>query len=123
MSDAPLRTHLIRLLEWTDAHAGFEAAVEGIPAEVRGVQPAGLPYSPWQIVEHLRLTQRDILDFCRDPDYVEPRWPDDYWPSTAEPPSEEAWRESVAGFRADPEALQRLAAGEPDLLAPLPPRP
>lgn len=120
MPDDPLRAHLIRLLGWEDAHAGFDVAVEGVPAELRGVQPAGLPYSPWQLLEHLRLTQLDILEFCRNPEYVEPRWPDDYWPPTVAPPSEEAWRESVAGFRVDREALEQLAANEPDLFAPIP---
>jgi uncharacterized damage-inducible protein DinB len=121
MSEDPLRAHVLRLLEWQDAHAGFDAAVEGIPPELRGIQPGGLPFSPWQLLEHLRLTQLDILEFCRDPDYQEPRWPEDYWPAAAAPPSEGAWEESVAGFRADREALQRLAAGpEPDLFAMIP---
>jgi uncharacterized damage-inducible protein DinB len=121
MSDDPLRTHLIRLLDWQDAHASFETAIEGIPAEARGIQPAGLPYSPWQLLEHLRLTQRDILEFCRNPAYEEPTWPDDYWPNSVAPPSESAWTESIADFRADLEALKQLAAGpEPDLSATIP---
>jgi uncharacterized damage-inducible protein DinB len=121
MSDDPLRAHLLRLLDWQDAHAGFEDAVAGIPPELLGIQPAGLPFSPWQLLEHLRLTQRDILEFCRNPEYAEPRWPEDYWPRTLAPPSESAWEESIARFRADREALRQLAAGsEPDLFAPIP---
>ena len=120
MNDATLRTQLARLQEWPDAHATFDAAVDGVPTELRGVQPPGLPYSLWQLVEHLRITQRDILDFCRDPAYAERKWPDDYWPGTAEPPSPDAWGESLARFRADREALKELATEAPDLFAEIP---
>ena len=119
MSDKALRTHLRKLLDWRDAHAGFDAAVDGIPPEFRGRQPEGLPYSPWQLLEHLRLAQHDILDFCRNPEYGEMKWPDDYWPASAEPPSAEAWDESIAGYRADRDALKQLAA-EADLFAEIP---
>lgn len=107
--DDALRSHLLRLLDWQDAHVGFGAAVEGIPAEFRGVQPEGLPYSPWQLLEHMRLAQRDILDFCRNPDYVEGTWPDDYWPKAVVPPTAAAWDQSLSGFRNDLEALKKLA--------------
>jgi uncharacterized damage-inducible protein DinB len=113
MSDTPptpLREHLARSLAWQDAHVGFDGAVEGLPARLRGERAAGLPHSPWQLVEHLRFTQRDILDFCRDPAYREPSWPQDYWPSDAAPADDAAWDAAVAGYRADREALQRLAA-------------
>ena len=116
-----LRTHLVRLLEWQDAHAGFDTAIEGIPPDRQGAQPAGLPYSPWQLLEHMRLTQRDILEFCRDPAYTEPTWPEDYWPRSAAPPRPEAWDESIAAFRADRDALQQLAADPGiDLFAAIP---
>jgi uncharacterized damage-inducible protein DinB len=120
MNDATLRAHLARLQDWPDAHATFDAAVDGVPVELRAVQPHGLPYSLWQLVEHLRITQRDILDFCRDPDYSEPKWPDDYWPSSTEPPSPDAWDETLARFRADRDALKELAAEAPDLDAEIP---
>lgn len=107
MNDA-LRTHLLRLLDWQDAHSNFDSAIKDLPPELRGKQPQGLPYSPWQLVEHLRFTQRDILDFCRDSSYVEPKWPDEYWPASAVPPTPEAWDWSVAGFRADLEAMKQL---------------
>jgi uncharacterized damage-inducible protein DinB len=110
MSDAALREQLARLLVWEDAHAGFDAAIEDIPPGRRGTQPAGLPYSPWQLLEHLRRTQRDILEFCRNPAYTELSWPDDYWPTTAAPPSPAAWDDSVRAFREDRQALQQLAA-------------
>ena len=119
--DDALRSHLLKLLDWQDAHVSFEMAVEGIPPEQYGVQPARLPYSLWQLLEHIRRAQRDILDFCRQPDYVEPKWPDDYWPRSASPPTPEAWGESIAGFSADQEAIKQLVADRGvDLFAPIP---
>jgi uncharacterized damage-inducible protein DinB len=108
--DTTLRTHLKRLLAWEDAHAGLEAVVSGFPAAHRGTQPKGLPYSAWQLLEHLRITQHDILDFCVNPDYEEMEWPRDYWPAGAEPPSPDAWDDSIRAFLADRAALQALAA-------------
>lgn len=116
-----LREQLIKLLGWQDAHVNFDVAVEGIPPQLQGVRPEGLPYSPWQLLEHMRLTQRDILDFCRDPAYEAPKWPDDYWPQSTIPPTPEAWLGSVAAFRADREALERLIADPTlDLYAKIP---
>jgi hypothetical protein len=109
-TDAAIRELLGRALAWEDAHVGFDAAVADLPADLRGSRPSGLPYSPWQLVEHLRLTQRDILEFCRNPKYEEPKWPDDYWPKSAAPPSASAWEESLQRFRDDRTALQDLAA-------------
>jgi len=108
--DTSLREHLRRLLAWEDAHAGFEAAVSEFPKAHRGTVPKGVPYSAWQLLEHLRITQHDILDFSVNPQYQEMEWPRDYWPASASPPSTEAWDESVRQFLADREALQRLAA-------------
>jgi hypothetical protein len=120
-NDAALRTQLARFLDWREAHASFEMATEGIPAELRGTRPEGLPYSPWKLVEHMRITQRDILDFCRDPHYHEPPWPDHYWPQADAPPSEEAWTESLAAFRRDREGMKALAADtQVDLFAAIP---
>jgi hypothetical protein len=105
----PLREQLAKLLSWEEAHVGFDAAVAGLPAELRGTAPAGLPYSPWQLVEHLRITQHDILDFCRNPTYKEMSWPADYWPRGAEPPSDSAWNASIDQFRRDRSELEALA--------------
>ena len=86
------REHVVRLLDWEDAHAGFDKAVAGLEADKRGVRAAGFEHSPWQLLEHLRIAQADILDFCVNPAYVHERaWPDDYWPKNPEPP-EGAWR-------------------------------
>ena len=79
-NDKILVKHLEKLLDWQDAHASFDSAIEGISEEFRGVKPKGLPYSLWQLLEHLRLCQLDILDFCRNPVYKEPKFPDDLWP-------------------------------------------
>lgn len=109
MNEDALRDHLARLLDWKEAHATFDDAVAGLPEPLRGRAPDGLPYSPWQLVEHLRITQHDILDFCRNPKYRELAWPDDYWPASAAPPSSKAWDESLRRFLEDRTALQRLA--------------
>jgi uncharacterized damage-inducible protein DinB len=116
-----LREHLVKLLNWKDAHCGFDKAVDGLSAEMRGVTPTGLPYSAWQLLEHIRIAQRDILDFCRDPDYAEKKWPDDYWPNDPQPPSDAVWDASVAAVRSDRDELSRVAADtEVNLFAPVP---
>jgi uncharacterized damage-inducible protein DinB len=118
---APLRAQLRRILSWQDAHVGFEKTFEGLAARLRGVRVQGFPHSAWELLEHLRITQRDILDFCRDPNYHEPTWPDDYWPPTPEPPNEQAWEDSIASFRTDRAALEELATDESiDLFATIP---
>jgi DinB superfamily len=104
------REQVGKLLVWEDAHVGFEAAVAGIPPKLRGVRPPGAPHSPWEIVEHLRLAQFDILDFCINADYEEKKWPDDYWPPTATPPSKAAWDASIAQCLRDRQTLQKLGA-------------
>jgi len=103
-----LRKHLERLLDWEDAHVNFDTAIDGIPVELRGVAPDGLPYTLWQLVEHLRLTQFDILDFCRNAAYVE-LMAEGYWPSSSMPPTSTAWEESISSFYRDREELKQLA--------------
>lgn len=117
----PLRAHLARLLRWNDAHVDFDRAVKGVPPRLRGVQPEGVPYSLWQLLEHLRLAQRDILEFCIDPNYRHRKWPDDYWPESATPPNGRAWQQSVAAYRADRRSLELLLANPGiDLYAKIP---
>lgn len=119
--DKALRELLRRTLDWEDAHVGFDTAVAGIPVRLRGKRPSGAPHSPWQIVEHLRLTQHDILDFCLNPDYEEQRWPEDYWPASDRPGSDAAWKKSLGQFRRDRRTLQSLAANpEIELTAQIP---
>ncbi len=118
--DVSLREHLGKLLNWEDAHISFDRAIEGIDSELRGVVPQGLPHSIWQLLEHLRRCQFDILDFCRNPRYVEPRV-SEYWPPSVMPPNAAAWNTSVAAFRRDREELIRLAVNPKiDLFARIP---
>jgi hypothetical protein len=109
-----LREHLAKLLTWEDAHASFDSAVADLPDALRGKQPKGLPYSPWQLLEHLRITQHDILDFCINPGYRELTWPADYWPRQASPIDSGAWDDSIQQFKRDRAALQRLSR-DPDI--------
>ena len=108
-STDPLRAHLVRALDWEEAHVGFDKAVEGIPANRRGSHIAGFEHSPWQLLEHMRLAQKDLLDFCVNAKYVHAlKWPDDYWPRNPAPPDDEAWTKSVAEVTADREKLKEL---------------
>jgi uncharacterized damage-inducible protein DinB len=109
MHDRLLRAQLKKILEWEDAHASVDHAADGIPAEVRGKVPQGAAHSAWQLLEHLRIAQHDILDFCVNPNYVEIPTMEEYWPREASPPSDAAWKESVTALRRDRGELQRLA--------------
>ena len=100
-----LREHLVRLLSKDEAHAGFDSAVLDFPANLRGTKSAGSPHTPWQILEHLRIAQWDILEFCRNPRHVSPPFPQGYWPPTEAPPDDAAWERSVQTFRADLKAM------------------
>ena len=109
MSLDPLRSQLARFLDWDEAHVGFDKAVDGIPADQRGSRVAGFEHTPWQLLEHLRVAQKDLLDFCVNSEYVHAlKWPEDYWPQSPAPPGATAWNESVAEFKADRETLKRL---------------
>lgn len=119
--ETALRKQIARTLDWEEAHAGFDSAVEGLAPELRGKAPPGLPYSPWQLVEHIRRTQADILEFCRAPSYAEKEWPKDYWPETAAPPTAKAWDDAIAAVRRDRKALAALTLDEKtDLTAKVP---
>lgn len=121
-SDASLREHLANALSWESAHLSLEDAVKGLPAGLRGKRPKGFTHSPWELLEHIRLAQRDLLEFCRDPDYVEGAWPADYWPKSPAPPSAASWKRSLAAIAKDRRALQAFVASAPDLLADVPSR-
>jgi uncharacterized damage-inducible protein DinB len=116
-----VRDHLARLLDWEDAHVGFDKAVSGIPPEARGSRPPGFEHSPWQLLEHLRIAQDDILDFCLNARYEHNlAWPDDYWPTSPAPPDDRAWQHSVQACTASRERLQQLAREVEDLTACVP---
>ena len=108
----PLRKHVLDLLALKGAHLNFDEAVQDFPPQLRGRKPHGAPHTPWQLLEHLRIAQWDILDFCRNPDYREMKWPDDYWPKSEVPPDGAAWDRSVAQFRADAQAMEALVGDE-----------
>lgn len=119
--DQSLRDHLLELLKAGSAHLGFDEAIEGLPSELRGKKAPGLAHTVWQLVEHLRFTQEDILEFSRNSAYKEPKWPDDYWPETEAPPSDEAWEQSVEAFHRDLQAMKDLVAdSKTDLFAKIP---
>lgn len=108
----PLRQHLLSLLRMEGAHIGFEKAVKGFPGELRGKKPAGAPHSAWQLLEHMRIAQEDILDFCRNAEYREKKWPEDYWPATEAPSGDAAWDASVRRFEDDLKEVESLVADE-----------
>src|SRR5215472_12603378 len=99
--DAELRAHLVELLKSGHAHATFEDAVKELPGGLRGEVPEGAEHSPWQVLEHLRLAQWDILEFSRNANHVSPEWPKGYWPPSPAPPGNGAWEESVTAFLRD----------------------
>jgi hypothetical protein len=109
-NEAPLREHLLELLAGSHAHLDFEKAIAGLPVKLRGAKPPGLPHTPWRLLEHMRIAQWDILKFSVDPEHVSPEFPDGYWPDGDAPPSSAAWDQSVAGFRADLQAMKDLVS-------------
>lgn len=113
-SESRWREIVASALDWSEAHLAFDAAVEGLRPELRGVRPPGMPHSAWELLEHIRLAQFDLLDFCRNPAYQSPTFPDDYWPATPTPPNERAWEESIAAVVRDRAALAALAKS-PDI--------
>jgi DinB superfamily len=116
-----LRTHLANLLTKAEAHVDVGSTLKDFPAELRGRKPKGSPHTPWQLLEHMRLAQWDILRFSVDSKHVSPQWPEGYWPKTAAPPSDKAWKESVRGFLADLGEMVALVRDEKrDLFAPIP---
>ena len=117
----PLRDQLSKFVDFGDAHATADAAMADLAPELQGRRPHGLAHSPWELLEHLRVTQHDILDFCRNPNYQELKWPADYWPGSAAPPSPDSWTRSVAAFGSDRDALRALAMDhKTDLFATIP---
>jgi hypothetical protein len=122
MNDNAFREHILNLLNSGDAHQDFDSEVENMPAEIRGKRPAGGDHSPWELLEHMRIAQSDILRYSRgDADYVAVDFPKGYWPASPEPPNENAWDESVAKFRADRDAFAAIVNDESiDLFAKIP---
>ncbi len=106
--EAALRDQLYQLLRGANAHVDVLSALKDFPAKLYGKKPKGAAHSAWEILEHMRIALRDLWDFSTNPEYVEKKWPDDYWPASAEPPSEEAWHTSVRALEEDLEAFGQL---------------
>jgi uncharacterized damage-inducible protein DinB len=121
MSDDRLRDQLVRILDWEEAHVGLDKAIDGLPADKRGARAPGLEHTVWQLLEHMRIAQADILDFAVNTSYVHNmKWPDDYWPKAPAPPDAAAWDQSIAAFKRDREAFKTLARATTDLCALVP---
>ena len=119
--DQSLRNELVSLLEGGNAHVKFDDAIANFPTRLRGQKPAGLPYSAWGLLEHMRLAQSDMLEFSRDPNYESPKWPADYWPQSDAPPNDAAWEKSIKDFRSDLQEMVKLISDpNSDLHTPFP---
>ncbi len=119
--DKSVRDHLLNLLKGRQAHVNFERVLADFPEELQGKKAEGIPYSAWELLEHLRIAQWDILEFSRDSQHVSPQFPEGYWPKGPEPPDESAWDESLASFREDLQAMADLVTDPAtDLHAPIP---
>lgn len=120
-NDQVVREQLLALLRGGQASMPFDQAVKDFPLEEINTRPPKVPYSPWHLLEHMRLAQWDILDFIRNPEYVWPNWPEDYWPPRDAEADEARWQETIRQFQADLEALQAIVADpDTDLYAALP---
>lgn len=121
MNDAALREHLCWLIREGHAHVAFEAAFGDVPESKRGIRPEGLPWSLWELLEHVRICQWDILAFSRSADHVSPPHPAGYWPASPEPPTPTAWDDAYAAVLADRAAMEQLIRDpRADLFAPFP---
>ncbi len=121
MDEKVLREQLTKSLGWGEAHVDWKKAVADFPAKHRGTRPPGAPYSAWELLEHARIAQKDILEFSRNPKHKSPDWPSGYWPKTPAPPNDAAWQKSIEEFERDSEAVGKLVLDPKiDLLAPIP---
>ena len=115
------RSIVASALDWEQAHAKLDSALDKLPANLRGKRPDGLPHSVWELVDHIRRTQHDLLEFCRNPEYSEPHWPDDFWPSSPAPATDAEWDQCVAAIHTDASALAAFTTDSAgDLTAKIP---
>jgi hypothetical protein len=116
-----LREHLLNLLSGKGAHVEWKAAFDGIPSKLQGIRPGSLPYSLWELLEHMRIAQWDILEFSRDAKHVSPEWPAGYWPAAPGPATAKAWEKSLKEFAHDLTEMKKLVANpKTDLFARIP---
>jgi hypothetical protein len=116
-----LRDLLAQALGGAHSHIEFDAVVKDFPEELRATKPPGAPHTAWQLLEHLRIAQWDILEFSRDPRHQSPKWPEEYWPEAEAPPTPQSWQDSVAKYRHDAKEFAKLLmSSHSDLLTPFP---
>ena len=119
--DKVMREQLVELLQGKSAHLSFDDAIAGLPPKMRGAKPEGTPHTVWRLVEHMRIAQRDILEFSKDGRHKSPKWPDGYWPEGNAPRDAGQWNQTVKQFRADLKEMMRMVKDKKvDLLAPIP---
>ncbi len=119
-TDAALREHLLYLLRGGGAHVNFETVIGDFPIASVNLKAEQIPYTPWQLLEHMRIAQSDILEFSRSASHVSPKWPEGYWPAAGVTADAEAWQKSIAEFRADLKAMEKLVGDSTiDLFAPI----
>ncbi|MBV9762306.1 MAG: DinB family protein [Acidobacteriaceae bacterium] len=120
-SDSTLRAQLVTAMSGRESQVEFASAVQDFPPDLRGTKPAGAPHSAWQLLEHMRIAQHDILEFSRNAHHKSPKWPEGYWPSAAEPPDAKAWDSCIQAFERDARELDRLIEdSKHDLFQPIP---
>lgn len=118
-NETRLRKQLVTAISGRESHIEFNAAVKDFPRQLRGTKPKGAPHSAWELLEHLRIAQHDILEFSRNPKHESPNWPEGYWPNSAAPPDDAAWEQSVKQFESDARELDKLVDDpNQDLLKP-----
>jgi hypothetical protein len=111
-ADQSLREHLSKLLERSEAHTDFETAFKKLPLELQGKKPEGVDHSAWELLEHMRIAQWDIVEFTRNPKHRSPEFPKGYWPSKSHPPDEAAWGKAANAFRADLKAMVEIVEND-----------
>lgn len=120
-ADEALRKQLVEMLKGGYAHVSFEKTVKDFPADKIGVRPPGLPHSAWELLEHIRIAQHDIVRFSESAGHVSPKWPDGYWPASPAPPNAADWQNSIQSFHSDLADFERLLQDRGrDLFQPFP---
>ncbi len=119
--DKEIRKQLLSLLQGGNAHMGFDQAIADFPLDRINTHALDISYTPWRLLEHMRIAQWDILEFIRHPDHVSPEWPEGYWPSSEAQADESQWRETINQFQSDLHALEGIVRDPgTDLYAPFP---
>lgn len=120
MDEKAFRDQLRKALNWSEGHVDWKTALAGVPAKSRGAKAPGAPHSLWELLEHVRIAQWDILEFSRNPKHVSPDFPSGYWPETSTPPVDAAWKKSVNTLEGELGEMQKLVADtKTDLLSPI----